>query len=500
VIQGLLYVPDVAGFDNKCNNDSLSLIPPNVTRRNDFPQNDYPFIALAPWTDAQCVQSYLSIMRTDAVHGAIFFQNDTTTAQPTQVSDPMWSLHDGGRWKSQNQFPIWALPGSLGTFLLTQLSLYSGNMSSAPFGDQLVKIYNPSDSVRLCARVNISSNMGLPSLWVSFTAILALILVIVFTTSVIMHLTERRQRTLLSRRVARGEVDLEALGIKRLNVPRHLLDKMPQYTYTSKPQGVPETPSEATPREVPFSQPTCPICLDDFVHAETIIRELPCNHIFHPECIDPFLCDNSSLCPMCKKSALPPGYCPVNVTDIMVRRERLIRQMRQRNQPEQPVSRVPIVRAIQRHVRTLSMPTAPPSVVHRSHVHGYSHGDTEIVNVVTPSTRWSTTPLATGTGTGNVSPTVQGANAEEVPAVVRAQGTSARRAWMRESLARRQEQQYDEHAQTARQVDVGRPLCEFPFLEMLVVNTVLTTDYREEDSGSFCAEIRTVNGLWRMCL
>ncbi len=171
-----------------------------------------------------------------------------------------------------------------------------------------------------------------------------------------MHLLQRRHRRDLQRRIANGEVNLEALGIKRLNVPPDVLEKMPRYVYTSK-EGVPEptdNPKEAATeepsaeattnpteeevvaraalpkREVPFSQPTCSICLDDFEHNQTIVRELPCSHIFHPECIDGFLKDNSSLCPMCKKSALPQGYCVTDVTNAMVRRERLIRRMRER--------------------------------------------------------------------------------------------------------------------------------------------------------------------------
>ena len=79
-----------------------------------------------------------------------------------------------------------------------------------------------------------------------------------------------------------------------------------------------------------FSQPTCAICLDDFVPGGTTVRELPCKHIFHPECIDSFLRENSSLCPMCKKTVLPKGYCPAMVTNAMVRRERLVRRMRDR--------------------------------------------------------------------------------------------------------------------------------------------------------------------------
>jgi hypothetical protein len=81
-----------------------------------------------------------------------------------------------------------------------------------------------------------------------------------------------------------------------------------------------------------FSQPTCPICLDDFEPNITPVRELPCRHIFHPDCVDAFLLNNSSLCPMCKKSVLPNGYCPTTITNAMVRRERYIRRYRERAQ------------------------------------------------------------------------------------------------------------------------------------------------------------------------
>lgn len=185
-----------------------------------------------------------------------------------------------------------------------------------------------------------------------------------------MHWIQRRRRQRLRRRVVTGEVDLEVLGIKRLTVPQELLDKMPLYTYGTVR---PDRPVDATQpidradkdvsnssasrssspspdirpsaamarahsyRPSALDQPTCPICLDDFVPADpstnepgNTVRELPCHHIFHPECVDAFLRDNSSLCPMCKKTCLPPGFCPKNVTNAMVRRERIMRRNRER--------------------------------------------------------------------------------------------------------------------------------------------------------------------------
>jgi len=165
-----------------------------------------------------------------------------------------------------------------------------------------------------------------------------------------------------------GEVDLEVLGIKRLTVPQELLNKFPLYTYgTVRPERVgsnkesvtriekdpthtPSRSSSPSPNTRPtpairahsyrpsaLDQPTCPICLDDFVPADpatnepgNTVRELPCHHIFHPECVDTFLRDNSSLCPMCKTTCLPKGYCPKNVTNAMVRRERIMRRNRER--------------------------------------------------------------------------------------------------------------------------------------------------------------------------
>ena len=51
---------------------------------------------------------------------------------------------------------------------------------------------------------------------------------------------------------------------------------------------------------------TCAICVDEFVEEEQI-RVLPCNHIFHPQCIGEWLGNHSSLCPLCKKEVPRQG-------------------------------------------------------------------------------------------------------------------------------------------------------------------------------------------------
>ena len=79
-------------------------------------------------------------------------------------------------------------------------------------------------------------------------------------------------------------------------------------------------------KRLSHSQTTCAICLEDFVPHESTVRELTCGHIFHVECIDASLTRNSCLCPMCKKSVLPPGYYPAPITNRVVHRDFMMRR------------------------------------------------------------------------------------------------------------------------------------------------------------------------------
>ncbi|KAI9761916.1 MAG: hypothetical protein M1840_001532 [Geoglossum simile] len=44
---------------------------------------------------------------------------------------------------------------------------------------------------------------------------------------------------------------------------------------------------------------SCSICTEDFVKGEDI-RVLPCNHKYHPDCVDPWLLNVSGTCPLCR--------------------------------------------------------------------------------------------------------------------------------------------------------------------------------------------------------
>jgi hypothetical protein len=324
----------------------------------------------------ECTQGYLAAAREDPVRAFIFYQPDNSTNQPPPISSEQWSLRDGGSWKTANNFPAYAVPGSLGARMMYELSRYSGNLTDVPHGHQLSMIpgVDPRDYVRIYTQLDLSQGSSLPNLWEFLLIIIAVLIIMLAVTSGSMHYIQRSRRRALRRRVQTGEVNLEALGIKRLTVPQHLIDNMPLFTYNFGTEELADTPknpntpilheSQDSPenetstvtnstisnsiqpvapvnnegaltltqnhRLVSFSQPTCPICLDDFEAAATLIRELPCGHIFHPDCIDPFLSNNSSLCPMCKKSVLPIGFCPTEITNAMVTRERNMRRLRSR--------------------------------------------------------------------------------------------------------------------------------------------------------------------------
>ena len=62
---------------------------------------------------------------------------------------------------------------------------------------------------------------------------------------------------------------------------------------TTKPSEV----AEDSAGVIPHDDLACSVCTDDFVKGQDI-RLLPCQHKFHPECIDPWLLNVSGTCPL----------------------------------------------------------------------------------------------------------------------------------------------------------------------------------------------------------
>ncbi|OTA98711.1 hypothetical protein M426DRAFT_258190, partial [Hypoxylon sp. CI-4A] len=351
VVQGLLYVPDLSD-DDPCQNLTEGYIPKNVTRQVNLPTTNYNLIALAPWINSDCTHSFLASARADPIRGMLVYRPDGDTSPPPDADDEVWDLGDAGAWKTRNRYPVYAISTTSGNEMMRQLSFYSGDLSQVPFSDQIISTYspNPADYVRVWTELTVVTVSTTLPLWAFILIILGVIVAVIGSTSLLMHFVQNRRRASLRRRVMRGEVNLEALGIKRLIVPLDHVQSFTLFTYNYDPPISPTSvkspqkgrrSSEGSRQPINVSvrnekndsaidyQPACLICLEDFESKKTIIRELPCGHIYHPECIDEFLSQVSSLCPSCKASMLPPGYCP-KITNSMVRREFGTRRLRSR--------------------------------------------------------------------------------------------------------------------------------------------------------------------------
>lgn len=343
---GFLYVPDLTS--DACVNASSPFVPSNVTRQANLP-SDFEAVAIAPWVSPACTLEYLNSAQVNPVVVAfMFFLPNSTDEIPPAANDAAWGLGDGGQWKGSNQYPVYAIDAAVGVNILQQMSLYSGNTSSAPFGSKLVDLYGSRNYVRLFIDIRLpETSSGVPSIWEFLLIILVILAAAVALVSCTMHLRQHRRRRDLRRRILDGQVDLSSMGVKKFTAPQNIIDKMPIHPYGSptasshqhKDTSAPVESSQEAADPPSLYQPTCAICLDDFVELESNIRILPCCHIFHPECIDTFLRENWAVCPMCKKSVLPKGYCPVKITNSMVFAERhLRRRQRQTSRGTAPVA------------------------------------------------------------------------------------------------------------------------------------------------------------------
>ena len=55
----------------------------------------------------------------------------------------------------------------------------------------------------------------------------------------------------------------------------------------------------------------CAVCKDEFV-MDVDAKLLPCNHLFHPECILPWLNSNHNSCPLCRFQLLLPSKSDIS--------------------------------------------------------------------------------------------------------------------------------------------------------------------------------------------
>jgi len=91
-----------------------------------------------------------------------------------------------------------------------------------------------------------------------------------------------------------------------INVPGPPSEADEPLALAQSPSGPQSTPSRASSDGGRFVSSTCcSICLEEFTPGE-LVRMLPrCEHIYHTECLLPWLTERQGCCPMCKTPVLP---------------------------------------------------------------------------------------------------------------------------------------------------------------------------------------------------
>jgi hypothetical protein len=110
------------------------------------------------------------------------------------------------------------------------------------------------------------------------------------------------------------------------------------------------TTTPATDTESPNEHPnfSCPICTDDFIKGQDL-RVLPCNHQFHPECIDPWLVNVSGTCPLWYVVCHYRSYVKANIS---LAGSTSIRHRRRKNTSRERVATTTTTTTTTIHLRT----------------------------------------------------------------------------------------------------------------------------------------------------
>ncbi|KAI9494739.1 hypothetical protein BDB00DRAFT_871020 [Zychaea mexicana] len=173
-----------------------------------------------------------------------------------------------------------------------------------------------------------------PNPWEMTLIVMSALLAIGFLTSVIMHCHLLRKNRRLRERVEQGLVpptpDMLPMG-------KQLLDESQLSTLPTRTIGgsdaVPDghairrrasrvssillkkvstaaapAPAAAAPpinKKQDDEEDLCAICLEKVEHGD-MVRQLPCTHEFHCECIDPWLTSKAAECPLCKYDCSQP--------------------------------------------------------------------------------------------------------------------------------------------------------------------------------------------------
>ncbi|EPY49501.1 ubiquitin-protein ligase E3 [Schizosaccharomyces cryophilus OY26] len=310
--------------------DSLQASYQHTTHRNDVSDlHSFGLVALAPFD--KCASSYVQQAISDDANAILFYNASTHTESSSNLNSFSHTVSKNARLS----IPMLLISHPYGLKFEDALRFYSAsNIQSLNDSDALVRRYG---DINAKARIGTPVYRGQGSYkslaW--FYILIAVIagLFLIISVYIILHFTGLLAgfyRTLRRAGIPIPERLTEPRRKKNQSpVNKELLNTFPVRLYTvsgltppsatfqntsgsaSSTSGSEEKKEDAGFNAVRpvnhYDQTECSVCLSNYSEDHSLYRELPCLHIYHPNCIDPYLLNISDKCPLCKQSVLPPS-------------------------------------------------------------------------------------------------------------------------------------------------------------------------------------------------
>ena len=130
----------------------------------------------------------------------------------------------------------------------------------------------------------------------SSTVVLSICFIVLLMRNLIFHRQLRLMQTLLDGSFVLLDMRQEEFVPKLSKIP------FPERILTDEDVALLSAKNDDSERPW-MCRDCCAICLDDF-EPKMHVRILPCRHVFHSTCVDPWLLQHNRLCPICKRDVL----------------------------------------------------------------------------------------------------------------------------------------------------------------------------------------------------
>ncbi|RIA90270.1 hypothetical protein C1645_737998 [Glomus cerebriforme] len=261
-IKGLLYYPG-----DVCSQTSQAIssnIPKSLMNQR---------IALIEQSASCSVYDQIKAVQKDGAIGAVIYDDGTTPNSPAS--------------KDSISIPVFNIKKESGDDLMKKLS------ETGP---------TPDGKIKMVRVVMLPSSSSFNGGWQIAIIVIGAILAASFLVSVLIHCRlyqlRRRERSLM---MAQHEASVNS-KLKVFTLEKSVLKTFPTKVYNKKRDRFSVATGSSKSAN---NSDLCSICLEELVDGETL-RELPCSHLYHMECVDKWLTTKSSQCPLCKQDVTPP--------------------------------------------------------------------------------------------------------------------------------------------------------------------------------------------------